>query len=413
MHQDPDRPSIFTADGPADDVSPSTLRGIGVSSGIAVGPALLYARPALEAPTATNRAASAVQADPAMERERLRGAIAAAAAELRALAERVSREIGESEAGIFAAQALMLEDPSIAEDAEARIERESADAATALRLSAEEQAEALAAMPDPIWQGRAEDVRDAARRALVHLQPGAAEPTLAEVLADVEGPVVVIAEDLAPSDTAQMPAGRVQAIVLAKGSPTSHAAILSRALGIPAVAGIGATVWDAVRQGDVLVVDGAEGVVLVRPHERQLAVARMAADERRRASVVAHVSRDQPGRTRDGHAVPLWANVGVEAEARAAAEAGAEGIGLLRTEFLFAQSASLPDERQQADLYTAIVTAFGATHGPIVVRTLDAGADKPLPALAAVTGSLGDEPNPALGLRGIRLQAAVSGLLAP
>jgi phosphoenolpyruvate-protein phosphotransferase len=414
MDHDPNRTNLSTVDGPADDASPVTLRGIGVSAGIAVGPALLYARRMVEAPVPASTGLPSSQVDPAVERERMHAAIAAAAAELRALAERVSREIGEAEAGIFAAQALMLEDPSIAEGAEARIEREGADAATALRLSAEEQAEALAAMPDPIWQGRAEDVRDAARQALAHLQPETAEPGLAQVLAKVAEPVVAVAEDLAPSDTAQMPAGRVQAIVLAKGSVTSHAAILARALSIPAVAGLGASLWQAVQKGDMLVVNGGEGTVLVRPDKQQLATARAATAELQRASAAAYVSRDQPGRTRDGHAVPLWANVGGEAEARAAAEAGAEGIGLLRTEFLFAQSASLPDARQQANLYTAIVAAFGTTHGPIVVRTLDAGADKPLPALAAVTRQVdgGGETNPALGLRGIRLQAAVSTLLA-
>jgi phosphoenolpyruvate-protein phosphotransferase len=413
MDHDPDCTGISTTDGPTDNVPSATLRGIGVSAGIAVGPALLYARRALEALSPATPTAPTAQADPAVERERLHTAITAAALQLRALAERVSHEIGEAEGGIFAAQALMLEDPTITEGAEARIAREGANAASALRLSAEEQAEALAAMPDPIWQGRAEDVRDAARRALSHLLPGTAQPDLAEVLANVEGPVIVVAEDLAPSDTAQMPAGRVQAIVLAKGSATSHAAILSRALSIPAVAGIGAGLWDAVRQGDLLVVDGAEGTVLVRPDERQLFAARAAINEHRKAAAVVSVSRDQPGRTRDGHAIPLWANVGSEAEARAASEAGAEGIGLLRTEFLFAQGASLPDERQQADLYTAIFAALGAARGPIVVRTLDAGADKPLPVLAAVTRKLGaDEANPALGLRGIRLQAAVSGLLA-
>ncbi len=383
------------------------MRGIGVSPGIAVGPALLYRPLAVEAPTAPQG-----PIDPAAERERLHAAIAQGIAELRGLAEHVSREIGQAEGEIFTAQALMLEDPTIAEGAEALIAEQHLDAATALTQSAEEQAAALAQLPDPVWQGRAADVRDAARTALAHLRPASLQ-SLAELLDAATEPVVVVAEDLAPSETTRMSPAKVAAIALARGSATSHAAILARALRIPAVAGLGPELLQAVRNGDPLVVDGARGTLTISADEAALQAARaqaqayqqrLSASQGRQAAL-----RDRPGGTRDGHHVPLMANVGSADDARAAAEMGAEGIGLLRTEFLFAQSETLPDERQQADLYAEIISALGAARGPITIRTLDAGSDKQLLALGA---AMAEETNPALGVRGIRLQAGVPDLLA-
>ncbi|HEV8193124.1 MAG TPA: phosphoenolpyruvate--protein phosphotransferase [Ktedonobacterales bacterium] len=384
-----------------------SIQGIGVSPGIAVGAALLYRTPAAEE-------ASPLQTpvDLTAERERLQAAIAAGIAELHALAERIAREIGRSEGEIFTAQALMLEDPTIAERAEELLAQGNADAATALSLAAEEQAAALAQLPDPVWQGRAADVRDAARAALAHLRPSA-QVTLAQLLDTAVEPVVVVAEDLAPSETTRMAPAKVCAIALAQGSATSHAAILARALRIPAVVGLGPRLLEAVHEGAPLVVNGGRGTLTLSADEASLQAARMQADQYRQTLAASQTRqaalRDQPGSIRDGHRVPLLANVGSADEARAAAEVGAEGIGLLRTEFLFAQSTTLPDERQQADLYAEIILALAAARGPIIIRTLDAGSDKPLPALGASSAA---EVNPALGVRGIRLQAGVPDLLA-
>lgn len=361
--------------------------------------------------------ASATPVNAAEERQRLRVALSAAAAELRALAEQVSREIGSEEAGIFEAQALMVEDPTIVERADALIDAEGAHAEHAVSVAAEEQAVELAALPDPLWQARAADVRDAARRVVTHLQPeDARPPTLAQQLAETRVPVVVVADDLAPSDTAQMRAERVVAIALVHGSATAHAAILARALGIPAVAGLGTAIFAQVHAGDTLIVDGTGGSVVLTPTEAERAEAQHAADELRRGAAASHArraaQRERPGQTRDGKAVPLLANVGNVTDALAAAEAGAEGIGLLRTEFLFSDRATLPNEHEQAGLYREIIEALGPVRGPIIVRTLDAGADKPLPALAPYLKDLPTEANPALGVRGIRLQSAIEGLLA-
>jgi phosphoenolpyruvate-protein phosphotransferase len=408
--------------GDAGDVStgegPVHLTGIGVSPGTAIGPALLFTadRPAAQAKETHHRHSSS-----AVEMERLRLALEAAIADLRDLKQRVAEEIGQSEGDIFEAQASVLEDPTIMERATELIDHEGASAETALEAVASEQAALLTALPDPIWQARASDVRDAIERPRRYLEPGSfRRPSLAQQLAQVKEPVIVVAQDLLPSDTVQMKADQVAAIVLVTGNATAHAAILSRALGIPAVMGLGSLLMDATHNRDTLVVDGRSGQVIVRPSASELTAARSLVDqegsERRRVDAERSSWRARPGQTRDGHMVPLLANVGTVAEAQAAVEMGAEGIGLLRTEFLFGSRVTLPNEEEQAALYEAMITTVGgdtdATRRPIVIRTLDAGSDKPLPSLDTLVPDLPDEQNPALGVRGIRLQLLAKDLLA-
>jgi phosphoenolpyruvate-protein phosphotransferase len=395
----------------ADEV-PST-KGIGVSAGVAVGPALVYrprAQPSLNA-------SAAASSDSAQEQARLRAALLEAAGELRALAEQVGKMVGPSEGGIFEAQSMMLGDPTIEERASALIEERRLDAASALQVASEEQARKLAGLEDPVWQARAADVRDACGRAIALLTPSELrQPTPAERLASAAEPPIVVADDLAPSDTVKMRQENVLAIALARGGATSHAAILARALGIPAVVGLGADLLDRVHDGQMLVVDGASGKTLLQPTTAQVVAARQAQERRletaRASRESATLWRGRPGRLRDGRSIPIMANVGTLEDAKAAAAVGAEGIGLLRTEFLFAQSAALPDEDEQANLYAAVIETLGVTAGSIIVRTLDAGADKPLASLAPFTGALPTEVNPALGVRGIRLQLAFRALLA-
>jgi len=390
-----------------------SAQGIGVSGGVAVGPALVYRPPAQPSP---NTSAS-TSSRPTRERERLHAALLAAASELRALAGQVSQTVGTSEAGIFEAQAMMLDDPTIEERASALIAERRLDATSALRIASEEQAQKLASLEDPVWQARAADVRDAAGRAIALLTPDELrQPTLAERLAATFEPSIVVADDLAPSDTATMRPEKVLSIALARGGATSHAAILARALGIPAVVGLGADLLDRVRDGQTVVVDGASGQALLQPTVAQVTAARQEQEQRQETARTSREAaaqwRARPGHLRDGQKIPVMANVGTVDDAKAAALAGAEGIGLLRTEFLFAQSPSLPDEDGQASLYTAIVAALGPSGGQVIVRTLDAGADKPLASLATVTGALPVEANPALGVRGIRLQLTFRTLLA-
>src|SRR5258706_6312862 len=266
-HDSPDRAdAAFDTDGSAERAGsgPRAQHGIALSPGMAAGKALLY-RPRQESPPVA-RAPLGGPSDLARERRRVHEAIASAAAELRELARRTAAEIGDAEAGIFEAQALMLEDPTIAERAGELIEREGYAAEAALGQAAQEQAALLAAMPEPLWQARAADVRDATRRAVMQLRPESdREPSLLELIERAGTPVVIVAEDLAPSDTAQVRADQVVAIALARGSTTAHVAILARALRIPTVGGLGPALFEAVVAGGTPPVDGSAGGGVFHP----------------------------------------------------------------------------------------------------------------------------------------------------
>ncbi len=403
-----------------------SLVGVGVTPGVAIGGALIFQRAAVpgrpathpandlrdldgDAPSATSHTRPPrPPIDPAGEHAQARAALTGAIAELRALVAQVAQEIGADEAAIFESQALMLEDPTILERADMLIDRDGLTAYDAIAIAAEEQASLLAALPEPLWQARAADVRDAARRALDLIIPSEARAQpLTDRIAQAGRPVMVIADDLTPSDTAGLRAQSVLGIALAGGSATSHAAILARALGIPTVVGLGPSLLANCHEGDLVIIDGARGAVIVRPTPSQVATARTATHAQQAAlgadRARAAEWRLRPGRTRDGRPIQTLANIGSTEEARAAVEMGAEGVGLLRTEFLFAGRPKLPDEHEQADLYSEIFAIVGPSRGPIIVRTLDAGADKPLPALADLTRALPAEQNPALGVRGVRL----------
>jgi len=201
----------------------------------------------------------------------------------------------------------------------------------------------------------------------------------------LDHPFILVATDLSPADTATLDPARVVGLVTTEGGPTSHTAILARALRIPAVVGAAGAL--AIPEGTVVLVDGTRGMVTVSPTADQVA---------RAAALAARIRTfDGAGHTRDGHRVPLLANVGKPDGAQAAAAAGAEGIGLFRTEFCFLDEAEPPSISDQVTQYRQVLEAF--PDKKVVVRTLDAGADKPLPFLSHT-----DEPNPALGVRGYR-----------
>jgi phosphoenolpyruvate-protein phosphotransferase len=208
-------------------------------------------------------------------------------------------------------------------------------------------------------------------------------------------PGIVVADELAPADAAALDPGKVRGLVTAGGGPTSHGAILARALGVPAVAGAGPAAL-AVPDGTELALDGEAGTVTVAPAPelRTRLEARAAREEREREAE--RSAAREPARTRDGHRVEVAANVGTEADAAAAARFGAEGVGLLRTELLFTGRATLPGEEEQSRAYAAVARALPGR--PVIVRALDVGADKPLAALPQPP-----EANPFLGARGIRL----------
>ena len=357
------------------------LRGVSASPGVAVGQVFQLKHDDL---VLDERAA-----DPNQERRALDAAIASAHLQLEALQTRLAAEADTDKAAIFAAHQELLEDPEILDRAAADI-RGGASAAYAWRQAYTGQAERLLALRNQLLAARATDMRDVGRRVL-HLLVGR-DDSAREV---PEGSIVV-AEDLAPSDAASLDRTRVRGFCTTMGSATSHVAILARGLGIPAVAGIDPRVLD-LAPGTRVVLDGDAGTLKPAPsaEEEAAITARRAADEERRATELAAAS--QPATTRDAHRVEVVANIGDVEEARRVPGVGGEGVGLLRTEFVFMERRTAPDEDEQARIYEAIARALGPDR-ILVIRTLDVGGDKPLPYMP-----VGAEANPFLGERGIRL----------
>lgn len=347
------------------------ITGVGVSPGRAVGPVVRMPDPVTE-PGAESRLAAG--ADPAAEAER----ISAAADEVRAdLEARAAQAQGDGK-DVLEATALMAADPTLVGAAQKRV-KEGLSPSRAVWEAADEVATMLAGLGGYMAE-RARDVADVRDRLVAVLEgrPAPGVPRRDE-------PFVLVAHDLAPADTATLDPATCVALVTSEGGPTSHTAILARALGLPAVVAA-AGILD-VAPDTVVLVDGAAGTVETGPSDEQIAQARAAASRVR--------SFDGEGRTKDGHRVQLLANLGDPKGAAAAVEANAEGVGLFRTEFCFLDRAEEPSVDEQVTMYRAVLEAFPGKK--VVVRTLDAGADKPLPFLTDAT-----EANPALGVRGYR-----------
>lgn len=359
-----------------------SLRGVPASPGVAIGQVfqLRHHNVVLE-----ERAS-----DPNQERRALEAAIASAHLQLEALQTRLSAEADSDRAAIFAAHQELLEDPEVLDSAAEHI-RGGATAAYAWQQAYTEQADRLMALRNQLLAGRAADLRDIGRR-VVHLLVGHDDAPQ-----EMPPDSIVVAEDLAPSDAASLDRNRVRGFCTTMGSATSHVAILARGFGIPAVAGIDPRALE-ILAGTRVVLDGTAGTLKLEPtaaEEAQIS-RRQESDEVRRAAELAVAA--EAAVTRDGHRVEIVANIGDEDEARRVPEVGGEGVGLLRTEFLFLERRTAPDEDEQTLAYEAIARALGPTR-ILVIRTLDVGGDKPLAYLP-----LPAEANPFLGMRGIRLQ---------
>ena len=285
-------------------------------------------------------------------------------------------------APILQAIAMFASDPSLAESIKGLIQQ----GKTAERAVLE----GFAAVEDMFraiggYQAeRAADLHDVGQRVIADLM-GAPAPGLPQS----ETPFVLVAEDLSPADTAALDMSKTLAIVTSQGGPTSHTAILARARGIVAV--VSAAEAENLTDGTTVVVNAAKGELVVDPTEEEIA----AAEAAKSRAAAAKELRGNPGSTKDGHLIPLLANVGKPADAAKALEYGAEGVGLFRTEFLFIGNSEPPTVEEQTRAYTELLSQFPGKK--VVIRMLDAGADKPLPFLTPE-----DEPNPALGLRGLR-----------
>lgn len=360
-----------------------TLRGIPAAPGITLGPAFPYLPASLDVPRRRD-------ADPAQELERLDRALSAARQQLAEILQKAREQLTEGDAAIFEAHALFLEDPALIEATRQRIRAENLNAEAALHDTVEDLAGQLEALGDETFQARAADVRDVGQRVLRNLL-GVGEADLSTLAA----PAIILASDLTPSDTIQLDRSKVLGFCTAEGGPTSHTAILAKALGLPAVVGAGSQVLE-VLAGQRLALNGATGEVVIDPDpetERRFKTAQ-AAWTQAQAADLSHAA--EPAVTADGTQVEVVANVGSLDDARLALDHGAEGIGLLRTEFLYLERRTAPDEEEQYAAYAAILRVMGAR--PVVVRTLDVGGDKELPYL-----DLGAEANPFLGWRAIRM----------
>lgn len=313
-------------------------------------------------------------------------AASAAAAEIGGLAIRL-REIGqEAEAEILDAQAMMAMDPELLDASRRRIAG-ATDGAAAVVAAGEEVARAFEEIGDEVLSARGADVRDVAGRIARHLTGAAFQ--------GLERRSVVVAHDLPPSVTVELDRSLLAAIALEAGSPTSHAAILSRSLGIPAVVGV-AGLREAVASAAELGVDGGAGIVFIDPDaETSARLASIANQAGERARGDAELA-GRPLATADGHRVVCGANIGDPSGAADAVAAGAEAIGLFRTEFAFAGRRAAPDEATQAEAYATVLRAAGDAE--VVVRLADIGGDKPIPFLPIEA-----EANPFLGVRAIRL----------
>ncbi len=358
------------------------IPGLPASPGIAVGPARHFRPPKLEVP-------SGPPGEPKEEWAGFEQAVEDVRREIRGTREQVAARAGEQSAAIFDAHLLFLDDEELIGPVRVDVLDRGESAARAWNAAAERTAATWRALGDPYLQARAADVEAVGAQVLARLTGlGHVRPTL-------EGPGVLIAPDLTPADTAGLDPSVVNGIATALGGPTSHSAVLARSLGIPAAVGLGEGAL-AIAEGTTVIVDGGAGTLRPDPGPSEIAAARAGAEAFRASEDEARAAATEPAVTIDGTAIEVLANVGQPEDVAAALRAGAEGVGLLRTEFLFLGRDSMPGEEEQEAVYREMAEALGGR--PMILRTLDVGGDKPLPYLPVPP-----EANPFLGLRGLRL----------
>ncbi|MDW2884247.1 phosphoenolpyruvate--protein phosphotransferase [Exiguobacterium artemiae] len=359
------------------------IKGIGASAGIAIAKAFVMETPVFDIPTHKIE-------DSAAEKERFQAAIVKSKGELEIIRENTLKELGADKAEIFSAHLLILEDPEIVSQVNAKIDDEKTNAAQALDEVSQMMVMIFESMDNEYMRERAADVRDVTKRTMAHLL-GITFVTPAQINEEV----IIIAEDLTPSDTAQLNRKYAKGFATNIGGRTSHSAIMSRSLEIPAVVGT-KVVLTEVKHGDFLILDGTEGDVIVNPSSEQIADY-----EEKRSAYIAQKEewkklKNEKTVTADGHHVELAANIGTPNDVKGVLENGAEAVGLYRTEFLYMDAETFPTEDEQFTAYKTVLESMGDKK--VVIRTLDIGGDKELSYL-----DLPHEMNPFLGYRAIRL----------
>jgi phosphotransferase system enzyme I (PtsI) len=362
------------------------FRGVGVSPGVRQGRVVIL-----------GRAASVVddhkiaEAEVPAEVKRFEAALVATRQQIQEAQRQVLARMGAGEAQIFDMHLLVLEDPVVNDEVLRLIQTEHCNAAHAYQTVAERYAASLGSVEDEYLRERATDMRDVAHRVLSHLLDGGGEQDLRRLLKE---PCIVVAHDLAPSQTAQLEHDKVLGFATDVGSRTSHTAIMARSMKIPAVVGL-KNITTALRTGDYVLLDGINGLIIVNPSDQTLFQYGELASRQQSLEQRLQELRPLPAVTLDGHRIVLSGNIENTDDIPAILESGAEGVGLFRTEYLFINHERLPDEEEQFAAYSAVAAALKPA--PVVIRTLDLGGDK----FRAHT-DVPDEMNPFLGWRAIR-----------
>lgn len=360
----------------------SLLIGVAASPGIGVGKVFQLREQEIEVDEKP-------EGGPDHERVGLRRAIGASMRELEALVARLHGEADPSKAAIFAAHQELLEDPDLMDLAESSIAK-GLSAAAAWKRAYQLHADRLANLRNELLAARANDLRDVGRRVLSKLVG------VTEEAQEIPAGSILIAEDLTPSDTANLDRKKVLGFCTTAGGATSHVAILARSLGLPAIAGIEARALD-IEEGTRVILFGGRGQLKVDPSDDLVDAVKETQKKREERRKKQLERTQEPALTSDEHRVEVAVNVGGVTEAEEAVKMGAEGVGLLRSEFLFLERSFAPNEEEQFETYSAVAKAMGPDR-PVIIRTLDVGGDKPLPYLPIPV-----EENPFLGQRGIRV----------
>ncbi len=320
---------------------------------------------------------------------RYRQASEEARSQLAALYDRALQEVGEDNAAIFEIHQMMLEDGDYQDSIENIIRTQTVNAEYAVARTADNFAQMFAAMEDDYMRGRAADVRDISERLLSILQGEASDKV------SVSEPVIIVADDLAPSETVQFDKDMVLSFVTVHGSRNSHTAILARTMGIPALVGAGLPL-DGTVDGKTGIVDGTNGVIYVEPDEETLSRLQKAGEEEQEKKAILHTLKGKENITLDGKGILLYANIGNIKELATVLQNDAGGIGLFRSEFIYLEREDFPTEEEQFWIYRTVAETMGKKR--VIIRTLDIGADKQCDYFR-----MEKEENPALGCRAIRI----------
>ncbi|UTH17455.1 phosphoenolpyruvate--protein phosphotransferase [Macrococcus epidermidis] len=369
------------------------IKGIGASDGVAIAKAYLMIEPDLSF-------SDEKVTDTAAEVEKFKAAVNQSKVELTQIRNNAEVALGPDKAAIFDAHLLVLEDPELINPIEENIKNNQSNAAAALSEVANNFVTIFESMDNEYMRERAADIKDVSKRVLSHiLGVTLPNPTL------IDEPVVIIAEDLTPSDTAQLNKAFVQGFATNIGGRTSHSAIMSRSLEIPAVVGT-KNISSLVKQGDFVIVDGIEGEVILNPDEATITAYKQKQSQFIEEKELLKQLVNDKTVTSEGKHVELAANIGTPDDLTGVVNNGAEGIGLYRTEFLYMGRDTMPSEDEQYEAYAKVLKEMNGKR--VVVRTLDIGGDKELPYL-----NLPKEMNPFLGYRAIRLCLAQPEIFRP